>query len=83
MHYKVVSQLSQPFFLYLNSAIHNSITGLCRALFKYKKGLRSLNYNLVVHSNEMACRNRGFLELEPVIQYLGGTHRNTIITTME
>ena len=53
------------------SARKNSMTKLCRALFKYenkiKNWLRKLMYNFVVHSNDIPCRIKWHLGLDPVI----------------
>ena len=49
------------------SARHNSMTKLCRALFKYETNwLRKLMHSFVVHSNDIPCRKRGRFGMYPV-----------------
>ena len=54
------------------SARHNSMTKLCRALFKCEnkpKLVEKITYNFVVHSNDSACRKSGCLGLDQVNNY--------------
>ena len=56
-------------------ARHNSMTRLCRALFKcenkQKNCLRNLMHSFEVHPNESACIKSGHLGLEQVIKHRG------------
>ena len=50
-------------------AQHNSMTELCRALFKYeneRKSVGIIDLQLVAYSNDMAFRKRGRLGLDHV-----------------
>ena len=57
-------------FLIIYSALHNSMTKLCSALFKCKNKLKNwlikCMHSFEVQSNESACRKSGRLGLEQV-----------------